>query len=623
MRINISKLTLTAAFGFALTFTTFAFAQAEPQVQQQLPHPEVQPPPQEQPIQHTPPPPAHVPAPAPAVAPAPVPQAQPEPQPQPVQHTPPPVPAPVAPAPAPVAPAPVAPAPQPVAPTPAPAPQPQPVQHTPPPVPAPVAPAPQPVQPAPAPVAPAPAAPAPVPQPVQPKPAAPAPVPQPVQPKPAAPAPQPQPQPQPVQPAPVQPPPPQVPPPPPAPVQPQPQPVQPAPAPQAPLAVKDSVEENTFFDRVLLGIKVGTNFPSMSYSNKGLSEYSSSIYANFLFELFAEYEISSSFSIRPGIKFITRGQHIDESEFTYELDADYTEITLPIIWTFPIFNINNTDVNFRPYLFAAPVYSMATGGNISYKEKNGGEAKTKVNEGNFNSDAFGLYFGLGFKYPTSIKKFSIVTGFEAGYHLGLSDTYSNKELNEKSNALNTSTYKIDGTRKNRGLEFGITLAIPLKNFKRVKQPEPVAPPPPPEPEPEPEPEKLCYTIEEMKELIRNNKDIRGKKICAVKQVNFKSGSAELLFESKNYLDEMVVLLNTNELMHIRVNGHTDNIGNAEFNKNLSRDRAKAIYDYFISKGIAASRLSFAFFGSTHPIADNDTEEGRAINRRVEFEIIHQ
>ena len=372
---------------------------------------------------------------------------------------------------------------------------------------------------------------------------------------------------------------------------------------------------------------MGINFPSMSYSEKGLSEYESSIYANFLFELFAEYEINSSLSIRPGFKFITRGLQIKESEFTYELNAKYTEISLPIIYTFSTININNTDVNFRPYLFAAPVFGIANGGDISYKDDNlAKKIKTKVNEGNLSPYAFGLYFGLGFKYPTLVKSFSIVPGFEAGYHLGLSNTYSDKELKAKSNAINVNNtpYKVKGTRKNQGLEFGITLSIPLKNFKKVKQPEPVfvAQPPPPPPPP-PVPEKLCYTIDEVKEFIRNNQDIRGKKICAVKQVNFKFGSAELLFESKVYLDEMVVLMNTNELINIRVNGHTDNVGNEEFNKNLSRDRAKAIYDYLISRGISASRLSFAFFGSTRPIADNNTEEGRAINRRVEFEFIHQ
>jgi len=170
--------------------------------------------------------------------------------------------------------------------------------------------------------------------------------------------------------------------------------------------------------------------------------------------------------------------------------------------------------------------------------------------------------------------------------------------------------------------------MPISNFKRYKAPPP-PPPPPPAPEPVvllPEPvveEKVCFTLDEVKELIRLKQDIHGKKICAVKLVNFKLGSSELTAQDKVYLDEMVILMRTNELIKIRVNGHTDNIGSEELNTKLSRDRAKAVHDYLKSKGIAADRLSFAFFGPTRPIADNHTEEGRAINRRVEFEIVNQ
>jgi len=133
----------------------------------------------------------------------------------------------------------------------------------------------------------------------------------------------------------------------------------------------------------------------------------------------------------------------------------------------------------------------------------------------------------------------------------------------------------------------------------------------------------CYTIEEMKELIRNNMDIRGKKICAIKQVNFEFGKSTLTKDDKLYLDEIVDLMKQNKQIHVKVNGHTDNIGTEEFNKNLSRDRAKSVYEYLKSKGIAASRLSYDYFGATQPIADNSTDEGRAINRRVEFEIVSQ
>jgi len=374
-------------------------------------------------------------------------------------------------------------------------------------------------------------------------------------------------------------------------------------------------EENTFLDRTALGVKLGVNIPDMAYSDKEIDDYTSATYANFLGELFGEYAFIPYIAIRPGIKYTTRGQHIDEAGFKYEFNAKYAELTIPAVFILP------ATKDFSLYLLGGPVLGLALGGDILYREGDDVRYKTKINKSNTSTYAFGLYLGTGFKYALHIKEtFSIILGFEGGYHLGLTDTYSKKEIDETANALNAYYYDIEGTRKNRGIELGITFAIPLANFKKPKQPEPE---PQPEPPPPPEPEKLCYTINEMKELLSLGQDIHGKKICAIEQVNFKFGSAELLPEDKVYLDQIVILMKTNDLINVRVNGHTDNIGGDEYNMNLSHDRAKSVHDYLVSSGIPASRLSFAFFGSTRPIASNETEEGRAINRRTEFEITNQ
>lgn len=74
---------------------------------------------------------------------------------------------------------------------------------------------------------------------------------------------------------------------------------------------------------------------------------------------------------------------------------------------------------------------------------------------------------------------------------------------------------------------------------------------------------------------------------------------------------------------IQINGHTDNIGSKERNLELSVGRAKAVYEYLISTGIEQNRLSYKGFGDTLPISSNDTDEGRAKNRRVEFQILSQ
>jgi len=362
-----------------------------------------------------------------------------------------------------------------------------------------------------------------------------------------------------------------------------------------------------FGQETSLGIKLGVNLPSMSYSDKDLNNYSSSYYGKVLFELLGEYMIIPSLSVRPGLKLITRGQHIKESWFDYEFDAKYIDLNLPIAVTFQTFE------NVYPYILAGPVVGLAYGGNIRYRE-NGYPYETKINKSNLKHYSSGLYLGAGVKYSLSIKEFIIIPGFEAGYHLGFTNTYSDKE--RYGTAINEldgyKINKIDGNRKHRGLELGVTLSIPLGNFKKAKPPKL-----------EPKPEKSCYTFDEIKELIRAEQDIHGKKICAIKEVNFESGSSKLTDEDKIYLYEIVILMETNELIKIKVNGHTDNVGGHEFNMNLSRDRAKSVYEYLKLRGIDASRLSFAFFGSTRPIASEDTEEGRAINRRVEFEITNK
>jgi OOP family OmpA-OmpF porin len=89
------------------------------------------------------------------------------------------------------------------------------------------------------------------------------------------------------------------------------------------------------------------------------------------------------------------------------------------------------------------------------------------------------------------------------------------------------------------------------------------------------------------------------------------------FESLNELSEVLNKVNWNLIL----SGHTDNVGSEDFNLKLSTKRAEAVKNYLINKGIAAERITAKGFGETMPIAPNDTEENRAINRRVEFFIV--
>jgi outer membrane protein OmpA-like peptidoglycan-associated protein len=110
-------------------------------------------------------------------------------------------------------------------------------------------------------------------------------------------------------------------------------------------------------------------------------------------------------------------------------------------------------------------------------------------------------------------------------------------------------------------------------------------------------------------------------VVRLNNIFFDFAKATLKQESFFELDNLVKLLNENPKMEIFIAGHTDNVGSDEFNLKLSKERAASVADYLKSKGIAENRLSSDGFGKSKPIASNDTEEGRAINRRVEFTII--
>lgn len=111
-------------------------------------------------------------------------------------------------------------------------------------------------------------------------------------------------------------------------------------------------------------------------------------------------------------------------------------------------------------------------------------------------------------------------------------------------------------------------------------------------------------------------------VVQLDNILFETGKAELLPGSHIELARLAGLLKDNPTMEIRISGHTDNKGNPEKNMKLSEDRAKAVHDHLISKGVK-NRIEYKGYGSTKPIAPNDTEEGRKQNRRVEFEVLKQ
>jgi outer membrane protein OmpA-like peptidoglycan-associated protein len=107
----------------------------------------------------------------------------------------------------------------------------------------------------------------------------------------------------------------------------------------------------------------------------------------------------------------------------------------------------------------------------------------------------------------------------------------------------------------------------------------------------------------------------------LRNVFFASGSAELKQESIPELNQLKSFLEDNPERGIIINGHTDNVGEEADNLALSEARAKAVRDYLASHGINPIRLGYKGYGESRPVATNETPEGRALNRRTEFEIV--
>ena len=151
-------------------------------------------------------------------------------------------------------------------------------------------------------------------------------------------------------------------------------------------------------------------------------------------------------------------------------------------------------------------------------------------------------------------------------------------------------------------------------------------------------------VEEKKELVKNSKIVKNKakkgnklvvssdiftkeiseieigQAIKLEKVLFERGSSILLRNSYKEIDKLAKFMNENPTIEIELSGHTDNLGNADLNLDLSEKRVYKVQNYLIEKGISKKRITGKGFGGSKPIANNDKELTRKLNRRVEFKI---
>jgi outer membrane protein OmpA-like peptidoglycan-associated protein len=125
--------------------------------------------------------------------------------------------------------------------------------------------------------------------------------------------------------------------------------------------------------------------------------------------------------------------------------------------------------------------------------------------------------------------------------------------------------------------------------------------------------------------FKKKSDDDGKKALkdAYDNLQFEVGKDVIVPSSFIALAGLAAVLNQSPTWKLGISGHTDNTGSEAFNERLSLNRAQSVKDFLITKGVTQDRIATTGHGSTKPIADNTTADGRALNRRVEFTIVKE
>lgn len=366
-----------------------------------------------------------------------------------------------------------------------------------------------------------------------------------------------------------------------------------------------------------------------------------------VFSLFGEYDFGSQrmFAVRPQISLLTRGgklSHIGRSYYPdynpalpdderltdvmYQLKATCFDIRVPLIYQF-----GKANWRFRPYVFVAPVFSVVNHGYVatanSYANHYFDGFAYNLNKSNIASCAFGGQVGLGVKWEFDVNGCPFFVGLDLAYEHAFTDTYGKGEKDGTAEGVSfyPGSFKVEGSRRMQAFEANMSIGIPLSIFKKRKAVAPVVV----EQvvverveEPVEEPiviEPNCYSLDEIISMMQSGKSVAGKKICAIDDINFAFGKSKIDASSHAYLNKLANTLKRTGAS-VCINGHTDNVGSEAANLELSKQRAMAVMEYLVKKGVSRTKLSYRYYGMSKPIATNTTEEGRKMNRRVEFEI---
>ena len=174
--------------------------------------------------------------------------------------------------------------------------------------------------------------------------------------------------------------------------------------------------------------------------------------------------------------------------------------------------------------------------------------------------------------------------------------------------INNEAGPVASARKFHGVEVKVGFSVPLSlfvsAFDRIKSGKKA---------------DDGYSLEEIKKMADSGKDVSGKTIYAIEAVQFDTAKSIIKDESKKFLNEFADFLMKSDLK-VEIKGHTDSDGDDNDNMILSKNRAIAVKEYLVNRGVPAKNIKYSYYGETRPIDTNKTPEGRKRNRRVEFEL---
>ena len=210
----------------------------------------------------------------------------------------------------------------------------------------------------------------------------------------------------------------------------------------------------------------------------------------------------------------------------------------------------------------------------------------------------GVFKGVGGRLNQTAPGLSVGGGFDfnltRNVSLGLFGRWNRAYMAPHPTFLQNDDPAAQGPHDARWVTAGIGLTYAFK----APEPAPPLPPPPPPPPPPPAP----------------------KRKIVLRSVHFDTNMADIRADASPVLDEAAQILQEEGSILVVVEGHTDSAGTHSHNLKLSQQRAAAVRQYLIDHGVSERRLRTQGFGETRPVASNDTDEGRAENRRVELHV---